>query len=103
MGRTHEAAVRSTATQAAEIYGVAWRGSLYVNYVFLRGIRSHVYECLYTLTDEPPRSTRPGGELAKPGIGAQARGWTDSDRRRSHRHAEAGICRSGLATSRDMP
>jgi hypothetical protein len=31
----HEAAVRSTATQAAEIYGVAWRGSLYVNYVFL--------------------------------------------------------------------
>jgi hypothetical protein len=31
----HEAAVRATATQAAEIYGVAWRGSLYVNYVFL--------------------------------------------------------------------
>ena len=31
----HEAAVRATATQAAEIYGVAWRGSLYVNYIFL--------------------------------------------------------------------
>jgi len=31
----HEAAVRGTAAQAAEIYGVAWRGSLYVNYVFL--------------------------------------------------------------------
>jgi hypothetical protein len=31
----HDAAVRATATQAAEIYGVAWRGSLYVNYVFL--------------------------------------------------------------------
>jgi hypothetical protein len=31
----HETAVRATATQAAEIYGVAWRGSLYVNYVFL--------------------------------------------------------------------
>lgn len=31
----HEAAVRATATQAAQIYGVAWRGSLYVNYVFL--------------------------------------------------------------------
>jgi hypothetical protein len=31
----HEAAVLATAAQAAEIYGVAWRGSLYVNYVFL--------------------------------------------------------------------
>jgi len=31
----HEAAVRSTATRAAEIYGVAWRGSLYVNYVLV--------------------------------------------------------------------
>jgi hypothetical protein len=31
----HEAAVRATAAQSAEIYGVGWRGSLYVNYVFL--------------------------------------------------------------------
>jgi hypothetical protein len=34
----HEAAVLGTAAQAAEVYGVAWRGSLYVNYVFLAGL-----------------------------------------------------------------
>jgi len=34
-GWDHEAAVRVTAMRAAEIYGVAWSGSLYVNYVFL--------------------------------------------------------------------
>ena len=31
----HETAVEATAAQAAEIYGIAWRGSLYVNYLFL--------------------------------------------------------------------
>jgi hypothetical protein len=31
----HEAAVRATAMQAAEIYGFTWSGSLYVNYLFL--------------------------------------------------------------------
>lgn len=31
----HEAAVQATAMQAAGLYGFAWRGSLYVNYVFL--------------------------------------------------------------------
>jgi hypothetical protein len=31
----HEAAVRATAEQAAAIYGFAWRGNIYVNYVFL--------------------------------------------------------------------
>ena len=31
----HEAAVRATAEQSAELYGFAWRGSIYVNYVFL--------------------------------------------------------------------
>ena len=34
-GWDHDAAVQPTATQAADVYGVAWRGSLYVNYVFL--------------------------------------------------------------------
>lgn len=31
----HDAAVTATAAQAAELYGFAWRGSLYVNYAFL--------------------------------------------------------------------
>jgi hypothetical protein len=31
----HASAVHATAAQAAGIYGVAWNGSLYVNYVFL--------------------------------------------------------------------
>jgi hypothetical protein len=31
----HDAAVRGTANQAAALYGVAWQGSIYVNYVFL--------------------------------------------------------------------
>lgn len=31
----HEAAVTATAAQAASLSGFAWRGSLYVNYVFL--------------------------------------------------------------------
>jgi hypothetical protein len=31
----HDAAVLATAEQAAEVYGMAWRGSLYLNYVFL--------------------------------------------------------------------
>jgi hypothetical protein len=34
-GWDHEVAVQATAAQAAGIYGFAWRGSLYVNYVFL--------------------------------------------------------------------
>jgi hypothetical protein len=31
----HEAAVQATAAQAASIYGLGWRGSIYVNYLFL--------------------------------------------------------------------
>ena len=31
----HEAAVRATAEQSAALYGIAWRGSIYVNYLFL--------------------------------------------------------------------
>ncbi len=31
----HEAAVRATAEQSAALYGFGWRGSIYVNYVFL--------------------------------------------------------------------
>lgn len=31
----HETAVAETARQAAERFGVGWRGSIYVNYVFL--------------------------------------------------------------------
>jgi hypothetical protein len=31
----HDAAVRGTANQAAALYGFAWQGSIYVNYVFL--------------------------------------------------------------------
>ena len=31
----HERAVSETARQAAEVYGVAWRGSIYVSYAFL--------------------------------------------------------------------
>jgi len=31
----HAAAVTATAAQAADLYGFAWRGSLYVNYAFL--------------------------------------------------------------------
>lgn len=34
-GWSHETAVRDTARQAAAVYGVAWNGSLYVNYLFL--------------------------------------------------------------------
>ena len=34
-GWDHEAAVRETARQAAERFGWGWRGSIYVNYVFL--------------------------------------------------------------------
>jgi hypothetical protein len=34
-GWDHEAAVTATAQQAADRFGVAWRGSIYVNYVFL--------------------------------------------------------------------
>ena len=34
-GWDHEAAVRATAAQSADVYGFAWRGSIYVNYVFL--------------------------------------------------------------------
>ena len=34
-GWNHEAAVEATAQQAAAVYGTGWRGSLYVNYVFL--------------------------------------------------------------------
>lgn len=34
-GWDHEVAVSATATQAARLYGIAWSGSLYVNYVFL--------------------------------------------------------------------
>jgi len=34
-GWDHEAAVRATAEQSAELYGFRWRGSIYVNYVFL--------------------------------------------------------------------
>ena len=31
----HDDAVRQTAAQAATVYGVSWRGGLYVNYLFL--------------------------------------------------------------------
>jgi hypothetical protein len=31
----HEAAVVATAQQGAALYGFAWRGSIYVNYIFL--------------------------------------------------------------------
>lgn len=31
----HERAVRETAVRAATVYGFAWRGGLYVNYLFL--------------------------------------------------------------------
>ena len=31
----HETAVKETARQAAERFGIGWRGSIYVNYVFL--------------------------------------------------------------------
>ena len=31
----HEAAVLETAAQAAAVYGITWRGGLYVNYLFL--------------------------------------------------------------------
>ena len=31
----HETAVRETARQGAALYGMEWRGSLYVNYVFI--------------------------------------------------------------------
>jgi hypothetical protein len=34
-GWDHEAAVRATAEQSAALYGVGWRGSIYVNYIFL--------------------------------------------------------------------
>ena len=34
-GWDHDAAVRATADQSAAVYGFAWRGSIYVNYVFL--------------------------------------------------------------------
>jgi hypothetical protein len=34
-GWDHERAVVGTADQAARVFGVGWRGSLYVNYVFL--------------------------------------------------------------------
>jgi len=34
-GWDHDAAVTATAAQAADLYGFAWRGSLYVNYAFL--------------------------------------------------------------------
>jgi hypothetical protein len=34
-GWHHDEAVRQTAAQAAAVYGVTWRGGLYVNYLFL--------------------------------------------------------------------
>jgi hypothetical protein len=34
-GWDHERAVIATAAQSAQIYGFAWRGSIYVNYAFL--------------------------------------------------------------------
>lgn len=34
-GWDHERAVRETAHQAGEVYGFAWRGSIYVSYAFL--------------------------------------------------------------------
>lgn len=34
-GWRHRDAVLATADQAAAVYGISWRGSLYVNYVFL--------------------------------------------------------------------
>jgi hypothetical protein len=34
-GWDHEAAVSNTASQAAAVYGVGWRGSIYVSYLFL--------------------------------------------------------------------
>ena len=34
-GWDHQEAVRHTAAQAATVYGVTWRGGLYVNYLFL--------------------------------------------------------------------
>ena len=34
-GWNHDDAVRQTAAQAATVYGVSWRGGLYVNYLFL--------------------------------------------------------------------
>ena len=34
-GWNHERAVSETARQAAEVYGFAWRGSIYVSYAFL--------------------------------------------------------------------
>jgi hypothetical protein len=34
-GWDHEAAVSTTATQAAAVYGFGWRGSIYVSYLFL--------------------------------------------------------------------
>lgn len=34
-GWNHERAVEATARQAAEVYGFAWRGSIYVSYAFL--------------------------------------------------------------------
>ena len=34
-GWDHELAVTATAAQSAQIYGFAWRGSIYVNYAFL--------------------------------------------------------------------
>lgn len=34
-GWSHDSAVRETAARAAEVYGVGWRGAVYVNYAFL--------------------------------------------------------------------
>jgi hypothetical protein len=34
-GWSHEAAVLETARQTAAVYGLAWRGGVYVNYVFV--------------------------------------------------------------------
>ena len=34
-GWDHDLAVQETARQAAEVYGFAWRGSIYVSYAFL--------------------------------------------------------------------
>lgn len=32
---SHEAAVRETAAQSAQVYGFSWRGAIYVNYAFI--------------------------------------------------------------------
>jgi hypothetical protein len=49
----HEAAVSATAAQAAEVYGFAWRGNIYVSYVFValwvfEAVRWRLYPAMFT-------------------------------------------------------